>query len=400
MLRLKQEIADNPQPTWLMKTYRAPEIQINRKILAFICASVLVAILTAGLWPFTPYLDNNVSWSTGSNGLQFGAHGAVLSAGTFQTSNARDEPSCSIEIWLRPALTNANRTILDFYNAENPATFRLRQYGDDFLVQRGVPDQQKKIKIYEIDMNHLFRRQGQFFVTITSGAQGNTSVYLNGALLMMTSHWGLTNNNFTGQLVIGNSPVRNDSWSGQLQGLAIYNQQLTATQILQHYNAWTKAGRSETSEEQDPIALYLFQEQAGRTVHNQVASGPALYIPDHFFILHQPLLESPWTNFRPDWNYFKDDLINIAGFAPLGFFFCAFLSSAFHRRHALVETIILGAAVSLFIEILQSHMPTRDSDMTDVITNTLGTITGALLYNAKPTQALLTNVGIRIERRT
>jgi hypothetical protein len=44
-----------------------------------------------------------------------------------------------------------------------------------------------------------------------------------------------------GELVIGTSPVGKSNWSGQLKGLALYQQELTPTEILQHYRTWTRA---------------------------------------------------------------------------------------------------------------------------------------------------------------
>jgi glycopeptide antibiotics resistance protein len=96
--------------------------------------------------------------------------------------------------------------------------------------------------------------------------------------------------------------------------------------------------------------------------------------------VHQTLLELPWNEFHRQWSYLKDVLINIAGFVPLGVFFYAYFSSARRIRCAAVATAILGLIVSLTIEVLQAHLPTRNSGVTDVITNTLGTCIGIVIY--------------------
>ena len=54
----------------------------QKKVLGLICASVLVIILTAGLWPFHAP-KNEVGWISNGNGLHFGNHGAVLSSDAF-----------------------------------------------------------------------------------------------------------------------------------------------------------------------------------------------------------------------------------------------------------------------------------------------------------------------------
>src|ERR1700757_1192481 len=77
----------------------------------------------------------------------------------------------------------------------------------------------------------------------------------------------------TDQLVLGTSPVGNERWSGQLQGLAIYQMELTPAQVLQHFGTWTTQGRPEISESEDAVAVYLFDERVGNVVHNSIQPG-------------------------------------------------------------------------------------------------------------------------------
>jgi glycopeptide antibiotics resistance protein len=97
-------------------------------------------------------------------------------------------------------------------------------------------------------------------------------------------------------------------------------------------------------------------------------------------ILRQKFLEPLWEEFHSDWSYWKSVGINIGGFIPLGFFVCAYLTIVRQLTRPALVTIILGAAVSVTIEVLQAYLPTRDSGMTDILTNTLGTGLGVALY--------------------
>ena len=130
-------------------------------------------------------------------------------------------------------------------------------------------------------------------------------------------------------------------------------------------------------------------------VHDHTGSGAELQIPYRYQILREKFLEPPWEEFRPaTWSYWKNMGINIGGFIPLGFFFCAYLTLAGKISRPALVTVILGAAVSVTIEVLQAYLPTRDSGMTDIITNTLGTGLGVILYRWKA--ALLTKIICRV----
>jgi glycopeptide antibiotics resistance protein len=73
--------------------------------------------------------------------------------------------------------------------------------------------------------------------------------------------------------------------------------------------------------------------------------------------------------------------VNIAGFVPLGFFFTAYLSVARPISRPRLTVLAIGLAVSLLIEITQYFLPTRNSGVNDLITNTFGTAIGAAFYS-------------------
>jgi len=50
------------------------------------------------------------------------------------------------------------------------------------------------------------------------------------------------------------------------------------------------------------------------------------------------------------------------------------------RKRAFCTSVLLGALLSLTIEVLQYFLPMRDSDSLDFLVNTLGTMIGAWLY--------------------
>jgi len=367
------------------------------RLLAVACAGVLCGILGLGLWPFTAHPKNEVAWLEDGNGLHFGDHGTILSSRPFQPADAAGGAACSLEIWAQPGWVQSEGTLLGFYGPENLVSFSLYQYKRGLVFQRRFRDRQHRAGEVHVYIDDAFHQGRPSFITITASPRG-AAIYLDGVLAESSSRFGLSSRDFTGRLVIANSPVADDSWSGELRGLAIFDQELTATQVLEHFSSWTKNGGPEISGNGSPVALYLFDERAGSVIHNRAGSAPDLTIPDHYLILRQKLLEVPWREFYPRWSYLEDVLVNIGGFIPLGFVFCAYFSSVRHLKRALWITIFFGFAVSFTIEVLQSYIPVRNSGMTDVITNTLGTAIGAIMFPWKITRALLSRAGITVDQ--
>jgi VanZ family protein len=366
-----------------------------KTILGGICMAVLCGILVAGLWPFHAP-KNAVSWLRNRNGLLFGDYGSILSYGEFSTSSAR-EGSCSLEIWLQPGATFDSNDIVAFSTQRNPVQFAVAQNADDLFVIRRVVDAQGRQRSTHLAVDHVFHEGNRLLITITSGPQA-TAVYLNGSLAKTAPQFVVTGKDFSGELVIGNSPVQNNSWGGQLWGLGVFDHELTAEQVLQHYDSWTRDLGVQLVGKEGTRALYLFREGKGTVVHNEVALQPDLHIPEKYFVLHQTFLEPFWKEFQPNWTFAQNVILNVVAFIPLGFFCCSFFSLLKTSNRSRLAAIILGAAVSLTIEVLQAYLPTRDSGTMDIITNTMGTVIGSMLYGSQVVRALAAKTGWRTSK--
>ncbi len=350
---------------------------VRRRSTGVLSALILCGTLIAGLWPFhSP--KNDVSWLENGNGIHFGDHATIVSPGPI-TLVSPDAPSCSLEIWVEPDFTWRTGTLLAFYSPSNPKGFRLRQCHKDLTLQNEAWTGQEHCKPSSFYVDKVFRKGRPAFITVSSDGR-DLAVYLDGQLVKKLPHFGLSSRDLVAQLVIANSPLDSDSWPGQLRGLAIYGSELSAGEVAQHYEDWTQRGRPTLSKNDDAVALYLLDEHKGQILYSQVRPVIRLLIPERYSILHQILLESPWSEYRPGWGYWKNVLINIGGFIPLGFSFYAYLSSARQRRWVTWKAVTLGFGVSLTIELLQAFLPTRYSGVTDLITNTIGTGIGVLVY--------------------
>jgi hypothetical protein len=364
-------------------------------LLRAVCVCVLAGILVAGLYPFHAP-RNDVRWSSDGNGLLFGKHGSIVAASPLQANALTGDGSCSLEILLQPSRLDGYGMILAFYWPERRvAAFSLRQYREGLVLENKSPDEAKESAIY---IGDVFHGSKPALVTITSSKAG-LAVYVDGSLVRSAPHFPLSNRDLSGQFVIGGSPTTPYNWSGLLKGLSIYDRELSAAEISLKFldrdfrdpnvRDRKSGGQPGSASTDGVVARYLFDEGKGNIVHNGVDPATNLLIPKRFFVLHAQFLERPWDEFHLSWAYLKDLVVNVGGFIPLGFFFYAYFSLIRNSEHSAAVTIALGFAVSLTIEVLQSFLPTRDSGMTDLFTNTLGTALGVMAFRHKSIQAWL-----------
>jgi len=338
------------------------------KLLSLLCFAVLSITLTLGLWPFHAP-ENEVNWLKGRNGVAFGKHGTVLSRGPLRTSGSTG----SVEILVQP-----NRwtyaALLTFYRPDKRSTLGLLQSIDSFELTSKAQAAESHFLIEDAFGPSL--RQGKpVLVTVTCGNRG-VAVYRDGALAEAVPGFAVPDGIFAGWLVIGDSVGGSNSFRGDVLGLAIYDRELSTAEASSHYQSWKARGATDNSAN----ALYLFDEKTGDVIRDHAAGGGDLYIPRKYKVVDEFFLRPVWEEFDFSGAYWRGNLKNIVGFIPTGFCFYAFLIAARPAKKALMPTLAVGFLVSLTIEVLQAFLPTRDSGMTDLITNTLGTYIGVLCY--------------------
>jgi VanZ family protein len=358
--------------------------KVYRRIVLAGCACALAVVLVAGLWPFhVP--KNDVVWLQEGEGVELGRHATLLSSEAFPVA---PKAGTSLELWVRNSDSWDESTILAFDSSRDPSfPFSLQQVGRILIVQRYETNPEGKLKRLRFSTPGMFRLGTISFVTITSGNHG-TRVYLNGVLQKASQEFRIKPGDLSGRLIVANSTT-DDSWSGQWKGLAIYHSELTAESVAAHYQAWMASNPAST--EAPPIALYRFNEASGSVVYDQSGLGRDLKIPEGYMVLHPAWMMPAWRQYQfgwPNWSYWKDVLNNVAGFVPVGFFLLAYWSTARPVRRPVACVILAGFVLTFAIESTQRFLPTRDSDMTDVITNTLGTVLGVLLYRWTVVQSL------------
>ncbi len=363
----------------------------QKKRLGILCGIVIIAVLSATLWPFNFFPANRISWLPATNGIRFGAPGLVVSKAPLRAEEAGPGKECSLELLLRPASIEGSFTILGFYTPNNPSQFLVRQWTDGLLVTHETPNLQNRMKRTKFDVDHAFQQGKLALLTITSGPSG-TVVYLDASQVQVFSRFKISQRELLGQIIMGTSPVDYQPWPGEVSGLAIYSKELTPTEVLRHYRNWTDESELGPADLDGAIAHYAFTEGAGRDIRNAVASGSDLEIPKRFAVPHKAMLKSPVKEFEANWDYFNDILRNVAGFVPLGFVVCAFWGWTRSRHQAILYAVLAGGVLSLVIEVLQFYIPQRNSGTTDIITNTLGAALGAILARPGIIQTILETI--------
>ena len=354
--------------------------------LGHICLLLTAVILVAALWPFNFIPTNNASWLPKEKGVQFTGQGIVYSAKplVLQASELKD-PGLTIIMVLRPDrdIQEHVDTILTFYD-QGRELFLISQRKTNFGIRVPADGVNSKDPYRYMGIGNLFQETDRtYYITVSSG-HGVTDVYADGDLKQSVRGTTLLAKEKLpyGTLILGNSPNGIHPWKGSFYGLAVYDRALNGSEVRYLYNSWRSKGPASNTAGKNLAALYLFDEQRGELIRDHSGSGNQLLMPKVFEPLQRTVLHFPGTERLAKIDTWLDIALNVFGFMPFGFIVYAWLRESNKQSHLskYIIAIVLGFSLSLTIELAQILLPTRDSSSLDLLTNTLGTALGIVLY--------------------
>lgn len=359
------------------------------------CLGLTAGVFVACLWPFNFSETNRVSVLPENSGIRFEApatpHKANLGGMVFTAEglSCRSNPSCgqgavSIEIRLKAETENSDclKRIVDVRTADGSEAFYIGQWESFFIVRSFALRPAGGKPYQEIGIAHALAAERKRFVTVSSNSEG-TAIYLDGRPAKQFPGVRLLKESDTlhgHKLYFGNSPAIDCPWAGDLYGFAVYGRAMGSDEAAESFRRWEGSQAfGEGDRAQTAVAGYRFGAISGERIEDLSNSGNDLTASPRL-IFEKPILHLPRL---PDLHA-ADVMLNVAGFIPLGlsFAFRQFRAGKQSLRTSAAAAILMGAALSLAVEVIQAWLPTRDSSLADLIANAAGAGLGAAAFIA------------------
>lgn len=345
--------------------------------------AVLFVTLFFGLRPKGYHFSNDVTWLLKQPGIRFKGYGIAYTEPIKELNKAGNVNTngFSIEIALKPATYHENvfNFLLAIHNGDDGKQLVIGQWRSSLIIMNG-DDYSHKRKMKRIAIKLAEDSPIPQMVTITTGKDG-THIYLDGRLIRKQRDLTLKiPQGDNARLLLGNSVYGRNDWNGDVLGLAVYWYPLSGQDAATQFRQWFKDKSFLFAQKYHPDMLYVFDEQSGEKVIDHAGGNIDFHIPSKMKILDKKILSFSLSGLT----FNADFMINLIGFIPLGFFLNATFAKTgggFERQGFLI-TVVFCFFVSLFIEVFQAWIPSRNSDVLDLVLNTFGGLLGAGLIAA------------------
>lgn len=322
------------------------------RIISLVLLMTIAGILVAGLWPFNFFQTNRVSqnFNNQTSYLIFKKHSHAFFSPPL--NNFKTTDGYSVEIDLKPShlLTNSIPRILSIYD-KNREIFIIGQWRSGIIFR--IYDENSPSKMKEFYYKDAFTSKERVKIFMSTSINGS-SLYLNGKNVYNSENALLpASSEFNGTIVLGNTVFGDQGWDGELYSVHFFNY---------------------------PLSEHLMVSENNKNPFTFAKSCYELNVPKHFIPLKLKFLTPPWIDFQPNRWYFLDVVLNFLGFIPLGLLLGLLVyPQKCHHYKTLYIAFLVSAIVSFKIELLQTLLPSRTSQLSDLILNTIGGISGALV---------------------
>ena len=358
---------------------------IPLKAMIALCIAILTGILILGFNPRHTLFINKVSRIPDTSGIRFQKYGMAYTK-SFEPvmgDETTEASGFSMEIAFKSIHRRKNGfgPIVMFHDGNDGSQLLIGQWHSHVIVMNGDDyDYRRKSPRFWMEAGEAMGKT--IVVRVTTG-RGGTRLYLDGRFIAERKKLTLTmpDGRRGTRLVLGNSVYGNNPWEGDIYGFAVYPYPLAAVDVLTHYDRWEKKRDFSYALDEAPGMLYLFDDVPGRVALDRSGRGLHLQIPKRVTILKRQVLSFSLHELTFKANFIQDVIINFLGFMPLGLILVLTLRRCHgpFEKYAVAIAVLLGFAVSLFIEIGQSWIPSRTSSLLDLVLNTAGTASGVAL---------------------
>ena len=361
--------------------------KISLKCWVGLTIAVLSVILFFGLRSKSHQFSNDVTRLSKQPGIRFKGYGIAYTEPFKELSKAGDIEvnGFTIEIVLKPAEYHKSgfNFLFAIHDESDGKQLVIGQWRSSLIVMNG-DDYDHKRKTKRITIKLTEEVPIPRFLTITTGKDG-TCIYLDGQKIRTKRNLTLKiPEGENARLLLGNSVYGRHGWKGDVLGLAVYRYPLSGQEAAAHFKRWVNDGSFLFAKKYKPYMLYVFDEKNADKVMDRAGGHIDFHIPSRMKILDKQILSFSWSRLSFNEEFFEDVMINLMGFIPFGFFLNAIFAKAGSgfERYGVLMTVVICFFVSLFIEVYQAWIPSRSSDVLDLVLNTLGGMLGASLTKA------------------
>ena len=352
----------------------------SRIIIITLALSILLVTLYFGLRFKGFRLENHVTYLQGESGIHFERFGiAYIKLDDLKKNTSLNE--FTIELALKPerSETYGFNIIMSINGGKDAGQFIVGQWQSHVIIMNG-DDYSNKRKTKRMSADVFKKPYSKMMLTVTTGEKGS-DLFINGELIGSRPDLTLIipaeNKMF---LTLGNSVYGNNSWKGNMYGFTLYDYVLPHEKIKRHFKIWEDTKRYTGLKENNSLLFYDFNRKDKAESIGTVKKEQALNIPVYFPVLEKRILVAPWKGLSLNESSIKDITINLFGFIPMGFILYAlFLNLSISQARSMLFSVLLCFIISLFIEITQTWIPSRSSQLLDLMLNTMGGLIGAII---------------------